>query len=281
VIELLPIVAILVAVGTLYGLGIRRIWRRSSRRVIPPWRAVCFGLGLLVVAGALIGPLDAQADTRFSAHMVQHVLLVLAAAPLFALGTPISVLVLSLPPSVRRRTTTPALRSRAAEFVFSPLFILAAYVIVLWGSHLPAVYDAAVNNQALHDLEHLLYLFTAALFWSAIVGLDLGPARLSYPIRLLYLFLSMAAMEVLGLALSGTDHALYPHYVREAHAAGLSAVDDQHTGGVIMWLSGMLVAVPAMAAVVLAWMAEDERRTAHEQDRQFRVAAAGVEHADR
>lgn len=265
--ELLPLLAVLVVSGALYALGIRRIWRRASRRVLPPARAACFGLGLLVTAGALIGPLDSMADTRFSMHMVQHVLLIMVAAPLFALATPITVLVVSLPASARRHTTTPVLRSRAAKFLLSPLFALTAFVLVLWGSHLPGVYDAAVGNQGLHDLEHLLYLLTAVLFWSAVMGLDVGPARLAHPARLLYLFLSMVAMEALGLALSATGHALYPPYVREAREAGISALTDQHTGGVIMWVTGMIVIVAAMTGVLLAWLADDERRTVREDAR--------------
>lgn len=268
--ELAPILALLVASGTLYALGIRRIWRRGPRRVLPPARAGCFALGLLVVAAALVGPLDATADTRFSAHMVQHALLILVAAPLFALGTPITVLVLSLSASARRRTTTRLLRSRVGKLVLSPMFALAAFVLVLWGTHLPSVYDAAVENQELHDLEHLLYLVTAVLFWSAVIGLDIGPPRLAYPARLLSLFLSMAAMEVVGLVLSTAGRALYPHYAREAREAGISALGDQHTGGVVMWLSGAVVVVPAMAGVVLAWLAEDERRTVREEARQDR-----------
>lgn len=278
---MIELISVLAAAGILYGLGIRGIRRRTSRQVVPASRVACFTLGLLVVAAALIGSLDTLSDTRFSTHMIQHVLLVLVAAPLFALATPLTVLVVSLPAGVRRHTTTPALRSRAAAFVLSPLFALAAFVIVLWSSHLPPIYDAAERNEALHNLEHLLYLLTAVLFWSAIAGLDLGRARLAFPARLLYLFLSMVAMEVLGLALSGTNHALYPYYESQARGAGVSAVADQHTGGVIMWLSGMLVTVPAMALVVLAWMAEDERRTVREQNRRdLRIATGAVEHAD-
>lgn len=278
--EVLPVVALLVVAGALYALAARRIWRRSSRRVLPPARAACFGLALVVVAVALIGPLDEQADSRFSVHMVQHVLLILVAAPLFAVATPITVLIVGLPAAARRHTTTPVLRSGAARFVLSPPFALTAYVAVLWGSHLPVVYDAAVADQGLHDLEHLLYLLTAVLFWSAVLGLDLGPARLTHPARLLYLFLAMAAMEVLGLALTSSDHAMYPHYLQEAHAGGFSAVGDQHTGGVIMWLAGMITMVPAMAVVVLAWMAEDERRTVRDEARQDRLAAEAAARAD-
>ena len=265
-IEQLPIVIILITAGVLYAVAVRRVWARTSHRVLPPARVACFGLGLLVVAAALMGPLDGMADSRFSAHMLQHVLLILVAAPLFALATPVTALVVSLPASVRRQTTTPLLRSRAARVVLSPTFALCSFVIVLWGSHVPALYDAAVENQALHDLEHLLYLVTAVLFWSAVAGLDIGPPRLPHSARLLYLFISMAAMEVIGLVLSVTKHPLYPAYVHAGPGAELAATRDMHTGGVLMWVSGT-IAIPAMVAVLISWLADDERRTAIDQAR--------------
>lgn len=265
-IEVLPILLVLITAGALYGVAVRTIWHRAPRKVLPPARAACFGLGLLVVAVALIGPLDAMVDTRFSAHMLQHLLLILVAAPLFALATPLTVLVVSLPAGVRRQTTTPVLRSRVAGVFFSPLFALGSFVLVLWGSHIPAVYDAAAENQVLHDLEHLLYLLTAVLFWSAVIGLDIGPSRLAHSARLLYLFASMVAMEIIGLVLSETNHPLYQAYVHGA-ASMRPATRDMHTGGVLMWLSGMVIVVPAMAAVLIGWLADDERRTVREEAR--------------
>lgn len=267
-IESLPVLILVAAAGAGFGATVRVIWRRRGRRVLPPTRVVCFALGLLVLGAALAGPLDDQADARFSAHMVQHILLVLVAAPLLVLGTPITVLVLALSPAVRRRFTTPILHSRAARVLLSPPLAWGAFILVLYGSHLPAIYDAAVANQGLHDLEHLAYLVTAVLFWMPVAGRDLGPARLDHPARLLYLFLAMAAMAVLGAALATADHPLYSHYVDIARAHGYSALADQHTGGVIMWIAGMFTLVPAMAAVVLAWMAEDERRTVRREQRQ-------------
>ena len=267
-IEALPVLAMLVAVAVGYATAVRLVWRRRGRRVVRPSHVGCFALGLLAVAGALTGPLDHAADERFSLHMVQHTLLVLVAAPLLVLGTPVTVLVLALSAQQRRRTTTPVLRSRVARFVLSAPFALATFLLVLCGTHLPAIYDAAVENQGLHDLEHLAYLLTAVLFWMSVLGTDLGPARLGYPARLLYLFLAMGAMALIGVALSMGRHPLYGHYVDAAREGGYSAIADQHTGGVIMWLAGMVIVIPAMAAVVLAWLAEDERRTVSLEQRQ-------------
>lgn len=264
----LPVLALLAVVACGYGMAVRVSWLRRGRRVVPPARAACFILGLVVIGAALVGPLDDGADERFSLHMLQHVLLVFAAAPLLVLGTPVTVLVLALSAAQRRRTTTPLLRSRVAQYLFSPPVALATFLLVLCGSHLPGIYDAAVANQGLHDLEHLAYLLTAVLFWMAVLGTDLGPARLAHPARLLYLFLAMAAMAVIGAGLSMSTHPLYAFYVAAAHADGYSAIADQHTGGVIMWTTGMVAVVAALPAVVLAWLAEDERRTVRLEQRE-------------
>lgn len=267
-IEALPLLALLVAVAFGYATAVRLAWRRRGRRVIRPLRVACFALGLLVLAGALLGPLDDAADERFSLHMLQHVLLVLVAAPLLVLGTPVTALVVALSAAQRRHTTTFVLRSRLGRFAFSPRVALATFVLVLCCTHLPAIYDAAAANQGLHDLEHLAYLLSAVLFWMSVLGTEPGPARLAYPARLLYLFLAMAMMAVIALALSMSRYPMYSYYSTAAHDGGYSALADQRTGGVIMWTAGMVTVVPAMAAVVLAWLAEDERRTVRFEQRQ-------------
>lgn len=267
-IEALPVLVLVAAVALGYAAAVRRIWQRRGRRLLRPARAACFALGLSVVAAVLCGPLDDAADQRFSLHMLQHTLLIFVAAPLLVLGTPISVLVLALSARQRRRTTTPLLRSAAARIALSPSFALAAFVLVLCGSHVPAVYDAALANQAVHDLEHLAYIFTAALFWMSVLGGDLRPVPLGHPARLLYLFAAMTAMATLGLALTMSNSPDYPYYVIEARHNGYSALADQHTGGVLMWTAGMVTVVPIMAGVVLGWLADDERRTVRFEQRQ-------------
>jgi putative membrane protein len=275
VLEVLPLLVTLLAAAAGYAIAARRIWARHGRRALPPARVACFALGLLVLAGALIGPLDDAADERFSLHMVQHILIVVVAAPLLTLGTPITALVLALPAAIRRRTTTPVLRSPAVRSALSPTVAVVLFVVVLCGSHVPAIYDAAVANQALHDAEHLVYLCSAMLFWMAVLGGDIGVVRLSDPARLLYLFFAMTAMAIVGVALTMSRHPLYPYYVTEARAASYSALTDQHTGGAIMWTSGMVTVVPVLAAVVLAWLAEDERRTVRSENRQQHASVPG------
>lgn len=264
----LPLLATLVVAGAGYLAAARHVSSRHGERALPPRNIACFMSGLLVLAGALVGPLDEAADQRFSMHMLQHMLIVMVAAPLLAIGTPISALVLASPAQLRRRVMTPVLRSSVVRSALSPAVGLALFVVVLCGSHAPAIYDAAVANQALHDLEHLAYLITAVLFWMPILGGDIGVPRLSYPARLLHLFLAMTVMAAVGVALTMSTHPLYPYYLAAARTTSYSALADQRSGGALMWITGMFTIVPALAAVVLAWLAEDERRTVRLEQRE-------------
>ncbi|HET6876155.1 MAG TPA: cytochrome c oxidase assembly protein [Jatrophihabitans sp.] len=264
--SVLPI-ALVVAAAALYGAGLRVVWRGRSRSVLPAWRVACFLGGLLIVAAALAGPVDGLADDRFSAHMIQHLLLQMLAAPLLALGAPLTVVLLCMSRTARKRVAVPVLRSRSARVLLSPPFAFCAFAGVLWATHYPAIYDAAASNTGLHDLEHLAYLGTAVLLWSVVFGFDLGPRKLDHPARLVLLFCVMGASAVLGLILSTSARPLYPYYVDAASRIGISALRDQHLGGVIMWVSGMVVVAVASVPVLLSWLAEDERRTVRQETR--------------
>lgn len=264
--EGLPVIVLVAATAALYWAG-ARVVRRRSRALLPAWRVASFQAGLAVVLVSLVGPIDSLADDRFSVHMVQHVLLQMVGAPLLALGAPVTVTVLSLSRNARKKIAVPLLRSRAARALLSPLFAFVAFAVVLWGTHYPAIYDAAARNQGIHDLEHLAYLVTALLLWSVILGFDFGPKRDDHPARLFVLLCMMAVSAILGLVLSSSGHPLYPYYVRAAREIHISPLDDQHFGGVIMWVTGMMVGVLASVPVLLSWLAEDERRTVQAQTR--------------
>jgi putative copper resistance protein D len=251
------VAAALVLTGLLYadGLGrVRRLGRRFSRR-----RAASFFAGLVVLFFALEGPIDADADLLLSVHMVQHLLITLVAAPLLLLGTPVILALQASSERTRRRWLLPLVHGRTGRVLGRPAVGWAAFVVVLWGSHLSTVYEAAVRNQPIHALEHLAYLVSALLFWRPIIGLEPG-GRLSHGARVLSIFLAMPAMALLGLAISTAPRVLYPTYLAGARALGVSALSDQHLAGALMWEAGMFVFVPALALVVLDWMRRDEER---------------------
>jgi cytochrome c oxidase assembly factor CtaG len=250
------VVAALLGSGVLYLRGVQRVWRvrRPDRRLAS--QAACFLGGLVVLWVALQSPIDAYADTRLSVHMVQHLLLTMVAAPLLVLGAPVTLVLRAATPAFRRRWVLPVLRSLPLRVLTAPVVSWAQFALVLWASHFSPLYEAALRSNGVHALEHLLYVASAVLFWSPVVGVDPSPKRLSHPARMLYLFLAMPQASFLGLAMWGSSRVLYPAYQA---ALGPAALDDQRLAGTIMGSAGMLVMVPALGLVLLDWLAREER----------------------
>jgi putative membrane protein len=238
---------------------------RGVRAARGPWavswrRSTLFLGGLGAIAIALESPIDAVATTRFSVHMVQHLLLTLVAAPLLVFARPVTLVLQASTPSTRRRLLLPALRSRPLAAITSPALAWCGFAVVMWATHFSPLYEAALANPGLHALEHFAYLGSAVLFWSVVAAVDPSPARLSPPARILYLFLAMPQMTFLGLAIYGARQVLYP-----AYGTGSAALADQRLAGALMGGSGVLVFLPAIGVLLLDWWAREER-AAHRAD---------------
>jgi len=247
--------------------------RRARGRVPRPRARLAFFAGLGVVVLALTGPIDAAVTTSFSVHMVQHLLLTMIAAPLLLLGAPIT-LALQVWPGTPRRWLLATLRSAPARLLANPLLAWALFFVVLWGIHVTGLYETALRNDGVHALEHVALLVTALLFWMPIVRADPVPSGLSYPARILYLFVAMPAMAFLGLTIVTSRHVLYPTY---AKADGVArALADQRAAGAIMWAGTMVLIVPALGFVLLDWMRADEREAARVDARLERVTMRGA-----
>ncbi len=239
----------LVTAGATYLRGRRRL--RASRYAPPRWRLALYVLGLATIAAAVLSPLDDLAARRFSAHMGQHLLLIMVAAPLLVLGNPLPLVLWGLPAGARRavgktlRRGAP-LRAALSALTFLPVAgVLHATTVWVW--HVPFLYDAAAGHEAVHAVEHATFLSTAILFWWPIAEpaprLRPGP----HPgLQILYLLLATAQNTALGMLLSVPERAFYPHYVRLAPGLGISAVDDQMLGGGLMWSGGHMYLFPIL-----------------------------------
>jgi cytochrome c oxidase assembly factor CtaG len=251
-----PSVIVPLVIAAAAYVGAARVVTR--RRAARSWtgRLACFlaGIGVLVVA--LVSPIDAIADERFSVHMVQHLLLTLVAPPLLLFARPLTLAVAASSGRARSAITGLA-TSRMGRSLASPAFGFASFSLLLWISHLSPLYSAALTNDAVHALEHVGYVTTAMAFWWPVVAKDPGAARLSHPGRVLYVFLSMPVMSLLGFVLTSSDRVLYAPYV---HAAGsvAAALADQRLGGTLMWVASMLTGTVALSAVLLEWMRFDD-----------------------
>jgi putative membrane protein len=210
--------------------------------------------GAAVLIGALIVP-----DQPLSAHMVQHQLIVLVAAPLLAAGGPVRALLRVLGPAGRRAVGR-VLRSRAAGALCRPVIAGVLFAATTLGTHLTPFFDAAERHPLLHALEHWLYLATALLFWGLVLGADPLPRRPGWIGRALLILLAMPTMVVVGAVLVDANHVLYPSY------AGAGALADQHRAGSIMWLGGSLAgAALFLGALWGTLLAEEARAVARER----------------
>jgi cytochrome c oxidase assembly factor CtaG len=264
-------VVLLVGVAAVGYHDAHRRVRRSAGREVSLGQRVAFNAGLVAIIVALVGPVDVAAATSFSVHMVQHLLLTMVAAPLLVLAAPITLALRAWPGRPRRMLRT-VLRSPVLRLLANPAVCWATFFVVLWGTHVTFLYDAALRSDGLHVAEHSIYLATALLFWLPVIGRDPLPVRLSYPAKILYLFLAMPAMAFLGLTLAMTRHVLEPSY---AATEGLArALADQQAAGAIMWVTSMVMVLPALVLVLFAWMRADEREAARADA--LSVGAGGI-----
>ena len=250
------------------------LWTRAVRRVNAAHpgqpgaarvRSVFFLGGLLAIAIALQSGIERYDTTLFSVHMVQHMLLTLVAAPLIALGAPITLLLRVATPAVRRRWILPVLHSRLLRVVSFPVVAWSLFAAVMWGTHFSPLFDVALEDRTVHDLEHLLYLAAALLFWWPAVGLDPRPWRLNHPVRVLYVFLQMPQNTLLAVIILNAAAPLYrPLRHPRRSRGGRSTLLDQQTAAGIMWLAGDLLFIGAMAG---SWPAGCVTRSARRHAR--------------
>lgn len=249
---------ILLWMGTatlLYARGSARLRARAGRG-IAPWRSLAYGAGILSLLVALVSPLDALGGALFSAHMVQHELLIVAAAPLLVLGTPLLAWLWALPQAWRRRAgrvvRAPGVR-RGWRVLTHPLsaWTLHAAAVLVW--HVPALYQATLTHEGIHLLQHLGFFGTALLFWWAV----LHPSRyrrLGSGLAVIYLFTTALYGSALGALLTFSPSAWYPAYAASAPAWGLTVLEDQQLGGLIMWIPFGMVYTAVALALLARWL---------------------------
>jgi len=259
------------------------VWRYAVRRVnaehpanpVPRIRSVAFYGALLAVAVALDSGIDRYDTVLFSIHMVQHLLLTLVAAPLFALSAPITLLLRLSSPATRRRWILPALHSHVMRTLSFPVVSWLIFAAVMWGTHFSPLFDRALEDPFVHDLEHLGYLVAGVLFWWPAIGPDPTPWRMSHPVRIMYVFIQMPQNTFLAVAILNVSQPLYPHYATLVRAWGPSPLMDQQIAAGIMWLFGDLGFLAAILGLVVAWMRHEERETGR-ADRRADVAMEAI-----
>jgi putative copper resistance protein D len=272
--EPLVSLSLLAAAGAWLAL-VRRVDRAHPRNPVPRRRTAAFLAGLAAIAVALLSGVERYDTSLFSVHMVQHVLLTFAAAPLLVLSAPITLLLRASSAATRRRWILPALHSRVVRAVSFPVVAWVLFAAVMWATHFSPLFDLALEDRLVHDLEHGLYLGSALLFWWPALGTDPTPWRMTPPVRAFYVFLQMPQNTFLAVALLGAPAALYPHYAGLVRPWGPDPLLDQQIAAGIMWLVGDLAFLAAVIGLVWLWMREDLRDGAR-ADRRADAAMAEI-----
>jgi putative membrane protein len=222
---------------------------RSARRHV----ASFFG-ALVMLFLALNGPLHNLSDNYlFSAHMAQHLLLTLVFPPLLLYGTPAHVIRPLLRPRWVMALGRVVTRPLAAALLFTG-------PIVIW--HAPVLYEAALRHHNLHILQHLVFLTTAVLMWWPVLSPVPELPRAQHLVQMLYLFLLGIPMSVTGALITLSDNALYPFYVAAPRVWGLSPLEDQQIGGLLMWVLGGLMLWIVMTVIWFRYSIWDARSDA-------------------
>jgi putative membrane protein len=240
----------------LYALGPyrrrARITEQASR-----WQIASFFTGLVITFFALNGPIHDLSDSYlFSVHMVQHLILSQLMPPLLLLG---------VPAFMWRAIVRPAWVQPVARLLSRPPVAFALYAVCFSAWHLQPAYDLMMRNHNVHIVTHLQFMVTAVILWWPVVSPLPEYPRMAYGPAMLYLFLASIPMMFVGALITLADHVLYPWYASAPRVWGLSPLDDQKLGGLIMWVPGGLYYWAGISVLFFLWSRRERRRDEDEE----------------
>jgi cytochrome c oxidase assembly factor CtaG len=245
--------------AAIYGAGLFQL--RSRPKAFPMKGAIAFALGWLTLFAALISPLHEWGESLFSAHMVQHELLMAVAAPLLVVGRPDLMLIRALPAAWRMelaRILHTAAVHALSKSVLSPLVAWMLHAIALWTWHIPGLFDATISHWWVHALQHISFLGTALLFWGTLLY---GCSKRAYGGSILYVFTTAIHTSILGALLTFASRPWYPVYANSTSRWGISALEDQQIGGLIMWVPAGIVYIIVGLWLFAGWIRDSDRRS--------------------
>ena len=264
--------------SALYLWGVHRV-----RRLRPdePWsrrRTTAFLGAMACTFVAIELVLGVYDDVLFSDHMIQHLVLIMLAAPLIAMGAPLELL-RTATTGEPHRIVARVLDSKAAEVIGHPIVGFVLYTVFIPLAHLTSLYNVALTNDLAHDNEHLAFLVIGYLFWRPVVAVEPSRHRLHPGMRLVYLMLAVPVDTFCGLVLLSTNHEMFPYYHSFTRSWGPSLVGDLHDGGAIMWIGGDALMALAMIPVAIEFVRSEERKARlidATLDAQLEAAGRGV-----
>ncbi len=248
----------LTSAAVAYMAGLLRLWHRAGPgRGVSAARAGLFAAGIAAVAALLLRPLDGWAERGLSAHMVQHLGLMLVAAPLLVIGRPGLVCLWAFGPCTRlalSRVGTGPL-GRVWRALTHPAGAWLVYFVALWVWHAPSLHQAALGHEAIHAAQHASFLLAAILFWTSIIA----PSRLERRAgALIAVFATALQSCTLAALLTTAGTVWYPAYGPAPF--GLSPLADQQLGGLLMWAPCCALLIGAALATLARLLRETETR---------------------
>lgn len=206
------------------------------------------------MVAALLSPLHPLGEQLFSAHMAQHEVLMLVAAPLLVFSRMDQVVPWAFPLSGRKAL----LGSFHSPIIHSAFVALVAHAMAIWVWHIPALYQASIRSEMVHAAQHLSFLLTAFWFWWTLFYRI--AAKREHGTAAAYVFITALHTSILGAILTFSNHLWYPIYVASAPSFGLTELQDQQIGGLLMWIPANLVYIAIGLWLLRAWILESERR---------------------
>lgn len=249
-----------IAAVVFYLIGVRRLARRDRRW--SPWATVAFLTGVLSVWIAVGSGLAAYDETNAVAHVIQHVLLMMVAAPLAALGKPIT---LATQASGRATQTclVRVVRHPVVAAITFPVVGWFLYYGIMYGYFTDrGVYDYSISHPLFHDGSHLIFLVVGYIYWQPLIGGDPTRWRLAPPVRILAVFLGMPFEAFLGIAIRMATQPIDP----------INTLANTQAAGQTFWILAMLASGLCVAVIAIQWFIETDRQTAREDRRALAVA---------
>jgi putative membrane protein len=242
----------LVISAWLYARGAR------PRRGVTLRQTACFWAGLAILAIALVSPLHPLGEVLFSAHMAQHEVLMLLAAPLLVVSRPLVPFLWGLPPGWRRgigQWSKTSIVQKAWRAITRPFSAWWVHAVALWVWHAPALFQATLRSEWVHTAQHLSFFLSALLFWWS---LFYSRGRLGHGPAVFYVFTTAIHTGILGALLTFAPVVLYPAYAVTAPWWGLTGLQDQQIGGLIMWVPAGVVYLVVALILLAAWLRESD-----------------------
>lgn len=259
-----PAVLLLLLAGAYIAGSIRLSMRSKADRSF--WAKVAASLtGFALLAVALAGPFDFYSGELFAAHMSQHIVIAMLAAPLLLIARPMPAYIWALPRSLRTGAGTALTDTgfvvRTLRLLTRPAVALPLFTGTLYGWHIPAAYNASLENEWLHLFMHFTMFASAILFWWPIVGPPPVRTRLSYPQRIVYLLFAVTPTALLAAFITLSNSVIFEFYLDSPGHFNWSPTEDQRVGGLLMWIPGNFVYLTTMTVLFFRWFAEEERKS--------------------